>query len=109
MYGGGGTSVPGAGAKGGRAWHTGMGIMVFWMTMWITGAALLPIGISQQSAASQYSPEVDFTTVSGGCKVLTVAHVADQRQDKNPFCVDVYTYTLLHNERQFNCPHIRGR
>lgn len=97
MYGGGGMSAPGAGAgagSGGKPWHTGMGIMCFWMLMWITGVVLLPIGISSKSFLDGFDPSTDFSAVQGGCKIYSVMHVADQRQDRNPFCVDVYTYTF---------------
>ena len=87
-------TAPGAGAEGGKPWHAGMGIMVFFTLMWITGAVLLPIGLSNKSIAEAYDPATDFTAVQGGCQITSMTHTADQRQDKNPYCVDVYRYNF---------------
>jgi hypothetical protein len=89
----GGVAGVGAG-KDAKAWHAGMGIMCFFTIMWIVGISLLAVGLTSQSATSEYDPATDFAEVPGGCKVLSVTHVAEQRQDNNPYCVDVYTYTF---------------
>eukprot|EP00928_Gymnodinium_smaydae_P045186 TRINITY_DN30151_c0_g1_i1.p1 TRINITY_DN30151_c0_g1~~TRINITY_DN30151_c0_g1_i1.p1 ORF type:complete len:232 (+),score=42.05 TRINITY_DN30151_c0_g1_i1:122-817(+) len=92
MMGSGG--VPGVGADGGKkgAVGFGMGMMVFFTLLWITGVVLLAVGLSNESYASEYDPATDWTSVAGGCRITSVSHVADQRTDKNPYCVDVYTY-----------------
>ena len=81
-------------AEGGRAWHAGMGIMVLFTLMWITGAVLLPTGLSKKSVVEAFDPATDFTVVLGGCQIDSVMHVAEQRQDRSPYCVDVYRYSF---------------
>jgi len=74
---------------------TAFGIHVFFLIMWITGAVLLSIGITMKNEADRFDPNTDFDPIlSPKCVVTEVKHVAEQRQDKNPFCVDVYTYTF---------------
>jgi hypothetical protein len=80
------------GAKDAKAWHVGAGVMCFFTLMWITGAILLAIGLTEELQNNKFDPSTDFIPVNGGCKVISVSHMADQRQDKNPYCVDVYTY-----------------
>jgi hypothetical protein len=72
----------------------GMGMIVFFTLAWITGGILLIVGLSKEADAADYDPTTDFTSVEAGCTITAVAHEADQRQDKNPYCVDVYTYTF---------------
>ena len=72
----------------------GMGMMLFFTLAWITGVVLLAVGLSKDADAANYDPATDFTRVSGGCTISDVSHEARQLQDKNPYCVDVYTYTF---------------
>lgn len=72
----------------------GMGMIVFFTLLWITGVVLLAVGLNKGADAADYDPETDWTSVDGGCTVTAVEHEADQRNDKNPYCVDVYTYTF---------------
>merc|ERR1719198_745659 len=78
----------------GKCWHTLFGISIFFLLMWITGAVLLSLGVAFEHEAQNFSPRDDFTPMQGKCVVTAVTHVADQRQDKNPYCVDVYTYSF---------------
>jgi len=95
-----GSSVHGVGAKDGcgRPWHAGVGIMIFFTLLWIAGLVLLIVGLNEKAESNNYTPSEFFELTAsggGGCKVLSMVHRADQRQDKNPFCVDVYTYTFI--------------
>ena len=40
--------------------------------------------LDKQFESDNYKPDTFFTPVGGGCTVMSVAHVAEQRQDKNP-------------------------
>lgn len=66
--------------------------------MWITGVVLLSVGLENKSAYDEYPPAAYFEFVKNGCKVLSRAHVASQRHDKNPYCVDVYTYNFTRGD-----------
>jgi len=81
---------------------TAFGIHVFFLLMWITGAVLLSIGITMKNEADRFDPDTDFAPIlSPKCVVTNVTHEAEQRQDKNPFCVDVYTYTFRMGDKTF--------
>ena len=98
MYNGSGMSA-GAGGRG-KPWHYFAGISVFFLIMAIAGVVLLPIGTGKAKTNDSYDPALDFeaveydTTTGYGCTISSVEHVADQRQNQNPYCVDVYTYTF---------------
>lgn len=89
-----GSSMAVGGGKGGKCYHFGMGLMVFWTLMWITGIVLLTIGLNNRAEVDSFNPSTDFSPITGGCTVITVKHSEDQRQDRNPYCVDVYLYTF---------------
>lgn len=76
-----------------KCWHTLLGISIFFLLMWIAGAVLLSFGVAFEHEARKFNPRTDFTPM-GKCTVISVKHVADQRQDNNPYCVDVYTYSF---------------
>jgi len=100
MYNGSGMAVAGAGAKDARPYHYAGGTAVFFFLMSVAGLVLLPVGTGKAKTNALYNPATDFTTIvhdaatGYGCKVTKVDHVADQRQNKDPYCVDVYTYTF---------------
>ena len=91
MYNGSGMAVAGAGGKEGKPWHPMMAAMGFFTVMWITGAVLLPIGIMQGAVVREFDPTTDFDAIKGGCAILNSTHIADQRHNQYPYCVDVYT------------------
>jgi len=102
MYNGSGMAVAGAGAKGARPYHYTGGIAVFFFLMSVAGLVLLPIGAGKAKTNALYNPATDFTTIvprsnGDGCRITKVHHVADQRQNKDPYCVDVYTYTFSYS------------
>jgi type IV secretory pathway TrbD component len=74
-------------------WHTLAGISIFFLLMWVTGAVLLSVGVTMKRDVSHFDPLADFMP-NGKCVVTNVTHVAEQRHDKDPYCVDVYTYTF---------------
>ena len=90
----------GAGGGGGKAWHSLAGISVFFVIMSIAGIVLLPIGVNKANTNSAYDPVLDFNTIpyenATGCTITSISHVAEQRQDKSPYCVDVYTYSFVY-------------
>jgi hypothetical protein len=94
-YNGSGMSAAGAGAgKDGPAAPTGLGVCFFFFALWVAGVVFLVLGMQQQDLLTAHEPSKWFSTIDGNCKILTVTHMADQRQDRNPFCVDVYEYTF---------------
>ena len=100
MYNGSGMAVAGAGAKGARPYHYAGGIAVFFFLLSVAGLVFLPIGSGKAKTNALYNPATDFTAIvprpsdGYGCRVTKVNHVADQRQNKDPYCVDVYVYTF---------------
>ena len=91
MYNGGGMAAVGAGAGGkGKPWHPMLGAMCFFTVMWIAGAVLLPIGITQGAVVHGFDPATDFAAIKGGCVILNSTHTAEQRHNQYPYCVDVY-------------------
>lgn len=93
-------AVAGAGAKGARPYHYAGGIAVFFFLLSVAGLVFLPIGSGKAKTNALYNPATDFTAIvprpsdGYGCRVTKVNHVADQRQNKDPYCVDVYVYTF---------------
>jgi len=86
--------VAGVGANGGKCWHSGLGVMCFFLLVWVTGVVLLSVGLNQKSSYAEYDPYVDFVPVNTGCRIVSVSYKASQRQDNHPYCVDVYTYNF---------------
>merc|ERR1711988_1077587 len=79
---------------GGKCWHSGLGVMCFFLLVWVTGVVLLSVGLNQKSSYAEYDPYVDFVPVNTGCRIISVSYKASQRQDNHPYCVDVYTYNF---------------
>merc|ERR1711988_916191 len=79
---------------GGKCWHSGLGVMCFFLLVWVTGVVLLSVGLNQKSSYAGYDPYVDFVPVNTGCRIVSVSYKASQRQDNHPYCVDVYTYNF---------------
>jgi len=77
-----------------KCWHTLCGISIFFLLMWITGAVLLSFGVGFTRELNKFDAQADFTALDDKCTVLNYTHVAEQRQDNHPFCVDVWTYTF---------------
>ena len=67
--------------------------------MSIVGLVLLPISLGIDKINSQYNPATDFDAIDfdvstgNGCTIIAAEHMAEQRQYKDPYCVDVY---ILH-------------
>ena len=66
------------------------GIMFFFTLMWITGTVLLIVGNVNAADTQMYDPVSNWREWEPGCLIVSRTYFADQRQNRNPYCVDVY-------------------
>merc|ERR1712023_470689 len=76
--------VAGMGANGGKCWHSGLGVMCFFLLVWVTGVVLLSVGLNQKSSYAEYDPYVDFVPVNTGCRIVSVSYKAASAKTTTP-------------------------